>query len=109
MSINRMLHSSLIFHPERPIKTEQGLPASGSGSMLLCFALFRHDLISFAEGVVALSQGQTQFDADDGTPKYVVSIAYRPTGDESMFKTRGTYSVKKVLAGACKSFGLDFD
>jgi hypothetical protein len=62
-----------------------------------------------AEDVIGSSQGQTQFDADDGTPKYVVNIAYPPQSEESMFKTRGTYSVKKVLAGACKNFGLDFD
>ena len=26
-----------------------------------------------------------------------------------MFKTRGTYSVGKVLAGACKTLGVDFN
>jgi len=80
---------------ERPIKDEQlsarGLPAAGSG------------------GAIASSQSQTQLDADDEAPKYVVNIEYRPKHEESMFKTRGTYSVKKVLARACESFGLDFD
>ena len=59
--------------------------------------------------IIKSSQSQAQCDMDDAAPRYVINIAYPPTGEEAPFTTRGTYRVKKVLAGACKSFGLDFE
>ena len=99
---------------DRVVKTEplsvRGLPATVSGGMFGWFPVWHH-LTSFTERapIIESSQSQAQRDADDAAPRYVINIAYPPTGEEAPFTTRGTYRVKKVLAGACKSFGLDFE
>jgi hypothetical protein len=37
----------------------------------------------------------------------MIRVAHRPSKQESKFTTKSTTRVAKVLAGACKSFGLD--
>lgn len=39
--------------------------------------------------------------------KLMIRVAHRPSKQESKFTTKSTTKVVKVLAGACKSFGLD--
>lgn len=39
--------------------------------------------------------------------KLMIRVAHRPSQQESKFTTKSTTKVAKVLASACKSFGLD--
>lgn len=51
-------------------------------------------------------QSQSQTESGE-SHKLMIRVAHRPSKQESKFTTKGTTKVAKVLAGACKSFGLD--
>ncbi|KAG6382072.1 hypothetical protein JVT61DRAFT_710 [Boletus reticuloceps] len=60
------------------------------------------------------SQSQAQSDTRSQAPtepsenlKLVIRVAHRPSTQESKFTTKSTTKVNKVLASACRSFGLD--
>ncbi|KAF8132047.1 hypothetical protein EV363DRAFT_1329710 [Boletus edulis] len=60
------------------------------------------------------SQSQAQSDTRSQAPtepseniKLVIRVAHRPSTQESKFTTKSATKVNKVLASACRSFGLD--
>jgi hypothetical protein len=73
---------------------------SGTYSSLSTFTYYQH-LVSYAG-----SESSSSRVKPDPEARYTV-IINGPPDQEAEFKTRGKHLVKKVLAGACKTFGLD--
>jgi hypothetical protein len=76
------------------------LSNSGAYSSLSTSTCYQH-LVSYAG-----SESSSSRVKPDPEARYTV-IINGPPDQEAEFKTRGKHLVKKVLAGACKTFGLD--
>ncbi|KAI9568922.1 hypothetical protein HD554DRAFT_2314003 [Boletus coccyginus] len=78
--------------PDKPIKQEKQQNANGSQHP--------HTESEFETQPRARTESRESH-------KVMIRVAHRPSKQESKFTTKSTTKVTKVLAGACKSFGLD--